>query len=130
MTTESTSGRIGWVDLTVQDAVGVREFYEAVAGWTHVEVPVEDHVDFSMVPPGGDAPVAGVCHQLGKNANIPSQWLMYITVPDLDAAVRAATERGGAVVDGPTSIEGSQFVVLRGLAGEVFALWQEGPQPG
>lgn len=27
------AGTIGWHDLTVTDATGIREFYEAVVGW-------------------------------------------------------------------------------------------------
>ena len=124
-------GQIGWIDLTVQDAEGVRDFYAAVAGWTHVDVEVEGHSDYAMVPPGAADPAAGICHQLGANANIPSQWLMYITVLDLPRAITEATGRGGVLVDGPREDgQGNSFAVLRGLAGEVFALWQEGQTPG
>ncbi|MBL4848131.1 MAG: hypothetical protein JKY65_21655 [Planctomycetes bacterium] len=27
-------GTVGWVDLTVQDAPALRDFYEKVVGWT------------------------------------------------------------------------------------------------
>ena len=28
-----TVGSIGWVDLTIQDANGIRDFYQKVVGW-------------------------------------------------------------------------------------------------
>jgi predicted enzyme related to lactoylglutathione lyase len=31
-------GRIAWIDLTVPDAVGVRDFYRHVVGWGSAEV--------------------------------------------------------------------------------------------
>lgn len=33
-------GSIGWLDLTVDDAPGLRDFYSAVVGWTPAEVPM------------------------------------------------------------------------------------------
>lgn len=29
------TGTIGWIDMTVADAAGVRDFYETVTGWRH-----------------------------------------------------------------------------------------------
>jgi len=83
-------GRIGWVDLTVPDAAGIRDFYQRILGWQSTEIPVEDHVDFSMRPAAGTGDVAGICHALGPNAGIPPVWLVYFTVADLPAAVESA----------------------------------------
>src|SRR3954452_20512650 len=92
-----SAGQIGWIDLTVPDAEGVRAFYEHVAGWTSSPVAVDGHNDYCMLPPGGERPVAGVCHALGENAAMPAAWIIYIVVPDLDESVRRCTELGGKV---------------------------------
>ena len=34
----ATRGKIGWIDMTVDDAEGVRDFYTAVVGWGHEAV--------------------------------------------------------------------------------------------
>src|ERR1035438_2493750 len=77
-------GQIGWIDLTVPDAAGLRDFYQAVTGWTHSPVKMGRYHDFCMHPPGDAQPVAGICHAKGENVGLPPVWLIYITVDDLD----------------------------------------------
>jgi hypothetical protein len=62
---KSKVGTIGWVDLTVDDAVGVRDFYSRVVGWKSEPVSMGDYDDYSVIPPESDAPVAGICRPSG-----------------------------------------------------------------
>ena len=116
---------IGWVDLTVSDAGSVKDFYEAVAGWTSAPLDMGGYDDYVMMAGDGATPAGGICHARGGNAGIPPQWLIYITVPDLAAAVAEAEQRGGAVVVGPKKAGNGHFAVLTDPAGAVFALYQE-----
>ena len=59
-------GSVGWIDLTVPDAAAVRDFYQAVVGWTVSPVKMGDYDDFCMNPPSTGQPVAGVCHARGN----------------------------------------------------------------
>src|ERR1035438_9536282 len=88
-------GQIGWIDLTVPDATGLRDFYQAVTGWTPSPVKMGDYNDFCMHPPGDAQPVAGICHAKGENVGLPTVWLIYITVDDLDLGIRRCQELGG-----------------------------------
>jgi predicted enzyme related to lactoylglutathione lyase len=118
-------GEISWVDLTVADAPGIRDFYSAVTGWSASEVPMGAYSDFCMNAPATGASVAGVCHARGGNANLPPQWLIYIVVADLDASLAACRARGGAVIDGPRSMgREASYAVIRDPAGAVAALYQ------
>lgn len=117
-------GTIGWHDLTVRDAAGLRDFYAAVAGWTPEPVEMGDYSDFNMLAPGGDGPVAGVCHARGTNAGLPAQWLMYIVVEDLDAALAEVRSRGGDVLSERRPPGGGGMAVIRDPAGAVCALYQ------
>ncbi len=114
---------INWIDLTVEDAERVRDFYVAVAGWTADPVPMGDYDDFNLCT-GDGTPVAGVCHARDENAGLPPQWLIYITVDDLDAAVTACEEHGGSVVRPPVSLAGGRMCVLADPAGAVAAYFQ------
>ena len=120
---KTPSGSIAWVDLTVPDAEGVRDFYQAVAGWEFQGCDMGGYEDFSMMPAGTDQPVAGICHARGGNAEMPPQWMIYITVPDLDAAVATCKEKGGEVLVGPKG-ESMRFCVIRDPAGAVSALFE------
>lgn len=116
-------GTIGWIDLTVPDATGVRDFYRDVVGWDTSGVDMGGYEDFNMIPPGGD-PVAGVCHARGGNADLPPAWLIYITVENLDRSIAACESGGGAVVAGPKTMGDARYCVIRDPAGAHCALFQ------
>jgi hypothetical protein len=119
-------GSVGWVDLTVGDAAGVRDFYRDVAGWTASEVSMGGYDDFCMHEPGTGTPVAGVCHALGENAGLPAQWLVYVRVADLDASLARSAERGGKLVAGPRSFgAGRRFAVIEDPAGAALAIYED-----
>lgn len=117
-------GAITWCDLTVPDAPRLRDFYRDVVGWESRSEPVGEYDDFSMLIPGTDDVVAGVCHARGPNVGLPPQWLIYIIVADVEAAAARAVERGGEVVSGPRAMGGGSICVIRDPAGAVCALFQ------
>ena len=100
-------GAITWADLTVVDAPAVRDFYAAVCGWTPTEVAMGDYADYAMAPEGGD-PVAGVCHARGDNAGLPAQWILYVTVENLDRSLAECTAR--AIDDGARARRHAAFL--------------------
>lgn len=117
-------GKIGWVDLTVEDAPRVRDFYAAVAGWASQGLSMGDYDDFVMSAADG-SPQAGICHARGANAGIPAQWLVYITVTDLAASVAHVEALGGRIIQ-PTRTAGTsgRFAVIADPAGAVCALFE------
>ena len=118
-----TTGTIGWIDMTVDDAETVRDFYKAVVGWGHENVSMGDYADFSMTTPGGEA-VSGICHARGSNANLPGGWLIYITVDDVEASAAACEAHGGEVIVPVQGLAGGRFCVIRDPAGSTAALYQ------
>ena len=119
-------GTIGWKDLTVENAERVRDFYMGVAGWTAEPIDMGGYDDWVMMPPGGGEPVGGICHKRGGNADVPSQWLLYVVVADLDLAIRRVLELGGEVVREPKGAGGGRFCVVKDPAGAVCGLYQSG----
>ena len=117
-------GSIGWRDLTVDDAERVRDFYAAVAGWEPEGVSMGDYSDFNMKAASGKA-IAGVCHKRGENSDLPSQWLMYVTVADLEKSISEVERLGGEIVAGPRGLAGGRFAVVKDPAGAVIALWRQ-----
>ena len=122
MTEMPKPGSVVWTDLTVPDAGRVRDFYMRVVGWTSDEISMGEYSDYVMISSTGDG-VAGVCHARGQNVNVPPQWLMYVTVKDLDKSVAECTLLGGEVVDGPRAMSGGRFCVIKDPAGAVCALY-------
>ena len=119
----ATPGEVGWFDLTVNNAEEVCEFYRAIVGWDSTSLSMGDYDDFCMALPGTDKTVAGICHARGSNANLPAQWLIYITVEDVDASAEKCVALGGKVIEGPRKVGDGRFCVIQDPAGAVAALY-------
>ncbi len=122
------TGKIGWIDLTIEDAPRIRDFYQQVVGWQPSPVGMGDYNDFNMTAPQSGTPMAGICHARGPNVGLPAQWLIYITVSDLDASMTSCKDLGGAVIAGPKSMGSmGRYCVIRDPAGAVAALFEPPP---
>lgn len=124
MSSDSKVGSIGWIDMSTADASGVRDFYKAVVGWETDDVDMGGYADYVMKAPASGDGVAGVCHAKGSNADLPSGWLIYITVADVEASVAACKEHGGKVLVEPRGLAGGRFCVVEDPGGSVAALYQ------
>lgn len=118
----SNIGRIEWLDLTVDDASRVKDFYCSVVGWSNSEVDMGSYVDFNINLPGTNDTIAGICHSRASNANLPSQWLVYVRVESVAESAATCEKKGGKVLDGPRRMGGSNFCVVQDPAGAVLAL--------
>ena len=116
-------GKMTWADITVPNADKLREFYSSVVGWKHEPVEMGGYEDYSMIAADGSI-VAGVCHNLGVNEDLPAQWLVYITVENLDESIKNCLELGGNIVAGPMAYGDGRYCVIRDPAGAVAALYE------
>ena len=112
-------GRVAWVDLTVEDAPRVRDFYNQVLGWSPSPVDMGGYEDFNMIPRGSRLPAAGVCHARGRNAKLPPQWLIYVPVHDMKASMEACRRLGGKIRQ-----KRKNLCLIEDPAGAVMMLWQ------
>jgi predicted enzyme related to lactoylglutathione lyase len=124
-TNKSEVGAITWVDLTVPNAEAVKSFYGEVVGWKSDPVSMGNYNDFNMNLPASGKTVAGICHQRGANAGLPAQWLVYLTVADVDKSAKRCVELGGKVLAGPKDMGGyGRVCVIQDPAGAVAALFE------
>jgi predicted enzyme related to lactoylglutathione lyase len=121
-------GSIGWTDLTVDNAEEIRNSYSAVVGWKADPIDMGGYNDFNMTPPASGEAVAGVCHARGGNTGLPTQWIMYVTVEDIESSADRCKQLGGKVLTGPTGSAGKdRTCVIQDPAGAVIApLYQPG----
>ena len=96
--TKPEVGSITWFDLTGPDAEQVRDFYTNVVGWKSKNVSMGDYDDFTMTTPESGEPVAGVCHAAGPNTKIPPQWMIYITVENVEQSAEIVKQLGGKIL--------------------------------
>lgn len=120
-------GAIVWTDLTVENAVEVKDFYQSVVGWEASGTDMGGYEDFNMQIPGGKV-VTGICHARGANANIPPQWIIYLTVDNLDESLAKTEAGGGKLLSGPTAYGPGRYAIIQDPAGAAVALFQGGEQ--
>ena len=119
-----TLGQVGWIDLTVDDAPAIRDFYCQIAGWQWTPVAMDGYEDF-CVGPDRESPVAGICHRRGLNAGVPPQWLIYISVADLDRSQSECLRLGGRIIGPPREMGAyGTLCIVEDPAGAVVALIQ------
>ena len=124
-TTTPQIGSIGWIDLTVENADQIRDFYRSVTGWDFTPVDMGGYNDYCMDQPADGKSVTGICNKRGSNAELPAQWLIYITVADLEQSLTRCTEGGGKILAEPRNYAGQgRYCVIQDPAGAVAALFE------
>ena len=118
-------GIIPWCDLTVDDAEGIRDFYQAVVGWESDDVEMDGYSDFNMLAPDSGQPIAGVCHRRGGNKDLPAAWMMYVTVRDVELSAARCVQLGGTLVVLPKTMGSyGRYCVIQDPAGAHLALFE------
>lgn len=118
-------GSITWCDLTVPNAGEVKDFYAKVIGWIPNSLSMGDYDDFTMIAPESNKIAAGICNARGGNAKLPPQWLIYITVEDVDKSAEQCELLGGKVIVEPKSIpDYGRYCVIQDPVGAVCALFK------
>ncbi|WP_286272037.1 VOC family protein [Thalassotalea hakodatensis] len=118
-------GEMAWLDLSVQNATEVKDFYQNVIGWQTSEVSMGDYQDYAMLTPGSGDAVAGICHAKGCNIDLPAAWLPYFLVEDIEQAVTATKEKGGELITDIKSMGQDKYAVIKDPAGAVCAIYQK-----
>lgn len=122
------TGLIKWADLTVDDTEAVVDFYQGVVGWNAAAFEMADRTDYVMSHPETGDTTAGICQQAGDIEGLPQQWLVYVTIDDLDDSIEACNRLGGKVVFGPRESETmGRWCVVEDPAGAVMALTELTP---
>lgn len=123
----SARGRFLWYDLMTTDEGAARDFYGAVAGWSHEEwdAGIEGEPPYTMfVAP--DGPMGGVMElpEEARTQGAPPHWLAYIGTDDVDATTARARELGATVHVEPMDIPTvGRFSVLQDPQGASIAFF-------
>ena len=112
-------GCLTWNDLNTSDPDAAREFYAGLFGWTYEKVPSDD-VDYWVIR-NGERTNGGVMRT--QQPGMPSFWLPYFAVEDVEEAAAKAESLGGGKHAGPIDVPPGRFSVLHDSAGAVFAVF-------
>lgn len=110
-------GDIAWTELNTWDPVKARAFYEETLGWRFSETPMPDGGAYLTAAPAKDDEPGeiGVFPLTSPTFDgIPAHWLTYFEVEDIDVAVEATRQAGGAVLRAPFDLaHGARIAILK-----------------
>jgi predicted enzyme related to lactoylglutathione lyase len=113
-------GAFSWSELMTTDVGGAKKFYTNLFGWKTEDMPMEN-MKYTIVKVGEEG-VGGIMPIPAQAEGSPPNWGVYVTVDDVDATARKATELGGKVLIPPTDIPNvGRFSVLQDPQGAVFS---------
>jgi predicted enzyme related to lactoylglutathione lyase len=96
-------GSFVWFELVGRDVPRAKAFYGEVLGWKTQAMPMPGGEGVYEMFTLGEAPIAGTWP---ADKDAPAEWLVYLSVEDVDAAAARVGGAGGTVVDPPTDIPG------------------------
>ena len=101
MSNNASHGAVSWIQHSSPDAPKAQKFYQSVLGWNIVEMPMQDGSVYSGIMIG-DSPIGG----FSPTPSAQGQWLIFITVDNVDQRFNAAIEMGAKAISQPMSVPG------------------------
>ena len=130
-----SNGRVVWHDCMTTDIDKSVDFYSKLFGWEIKDVDmggVDGHPPYKMIH-AGEAGIGGFV-QVKADDDVPTRWVAYVAVDDIDAACKRATTGGGKVAVPPQDIPNvGKFSIIVDPQGGMIAPYQSatdlGPEP-
>jgi predicted enzyme related to lactoylglutathione lyase len=111
----------GWAELNARGVDSALPFYQKVFGWAPKasDSPDQPYTEFQV-----DGKSIGGATEMNPMvpAEIPSYWLVYFDVNDVDASHRAALDAGGRELVAPMDFPGGRMSILSDPQGAAFGL--------
>ncbi len=121
----------GWAELNARGLEKALPFYKAVFGWDAEVLPMgEGQPDYTQFKVGGDAIAGAMEMSPGLPAEVPSYWMIYFNVADVDDAFRRAQVGGASEVVSPMDFPGGRFAIVNDPQGAMFGLLKTAPARG
>jgi len=115
-------GTFCWNELMSRDVPAAEKFYTEVLGWKAADsgMPGMKYTIFNA----GEKGVGGLMEMPPDvPKEVPSHWMAYISVDDVDAAAAKVSRLGGVVMHGPEDIpKVGRFCIIQDPAGAVVSL--------
>jgi uncharacterized protein len=122
-----TPGGYGWAELNSRGFDAVLPFYHAVFGWGHKTDPMgEGQTPYTEFLLGNESIAGGMEMNPMVPAQVPSYWMVYFEVGDVDAAYKKALDAGAREMLAPDDFPGGRFAILSDPQGATFGLLRTG----
>lgn len=115
-------GSIVWAELSTPEVPKARVFYSELFGWSPEDQRGGSYTLFRKN--GGEVAALSASEPKKKSGSSP-QWSAWVSVLDLNVAVRRAKELGGRVLGDPVDVrDAGRMAVVTDPTGGTLCLWQ------
>jgi predicted enzyme related to lactoylglutathione lyase len=113
----------GWAELNSRGIGKAIPFYNHLFGWTHTTREMgEGNPPYTEFQLGGESIAGGMEMNPMVPAQVPSYWMVYFRVDDVDTSFRTAIGAGGREMLAPHDFPGGRFAILSDPQGAVFGV--------
>jgi predicted enzyme related to lactoylglutathione lyase len=114
-------GSLCWNELATRDIDAAKAFYAAAFGWEG-ETSAYGETSYTEWKLGGRTIGGMIAMNAEWPPDVPSHWMVYFAVEDVDAAVSRVRELGGKVAMAPSDTPAGRFAVVNDPQGAVFSI--------
>ena len=111
-----------WAELNARGMDRAAQFYGSVFGWDAAERANPGGPPYTMFRLAGTDVAGGMEMNPMVPAEVPSYWMVYFGVDDVDASFTTAIEAGAREMMPPTPFPGGKFAIIGDPQGAVFGL--------
>lgn len=122
----SSQGTVIWFEIWVRDPERAMAFYGALFGWSFTPFEGYDPDNYWLIDAGEDAAVHGAVVRHPDSSTRPTRsGVVYVHVPDLDAAIATVIAEGGQVTMPARRITetAGSFAMVADFEGNEVGLW-------
>jgi len=117
------AGTFGWAELNARGLEMAKEFYGEVFSWTTTATPMgEGQGDYTQFQLDGESLLGGLEMMPNIPAEVPSYWMVYFMVNDVDEAFSRALGLGASEMVAPMPMPGGRFAIVSDPQGAMFGL--------
>jgi predicted enzyme related to lactoylglutathione lyase len=120
------AGTWSWNELLTRDVDAAKDFYAKVFGWTYDSQEMPGGMVYTVIAGGDYGGLGGVMDMPeGIPEQVPSHWMVYFSVADINATVEAVKANGGQIVVEPFEAPGvGHIATAHDGHGGMFSLMQ------
>jgi predicted enzyme related to lactoylglutathione lyase len=118
----------GWAELNSRGIGQAIAFYEAVFGWTHRTTDVPGGPPYTEFDLDGERIAGGMEMSPMVPAEVPSYWMVYFSVGDVDSSFGSAIGAGAREMLAPQDFPGGRFAIVSDPQGAIFGLLTMAPR--
>jgi predicted enzyme related to lactoylglutathione lyase len=117
------AGTFGWAELNARGIERARAFYGDLFGWTAKLSPMgEGQPDYTEFQLDGESILGGLEMMPNIPPQVPSYWMVYFNVADVDDAFERALAEGATEMVSPVDYPGGRFAIVGDPQGATFGL--------